>query len=75
MCLAVPGKVLEVRDGIAYLDYQGELREAGTALLPDIRPGEYVIVSARMVMQRVPKKEAEQVLALWDKADEVPSDD
>ncbi|MBN1275607.1 HypC/HybG/HupF family hydrogenase formation chaperone [Candidatus Woesearchaeota archaeon] len=70
----MPGQVLKIRGGVAVIDYKGELREAGTALLPDVKEGEYVIVSAKMIVQRVPEDEAEAVLALWDKADEVAGD-
>ena len=69
MCLAVPGKVVLIKDDRAIIDYAGETREAGTAFLPDIKEGEYVIVSAKMVMQRVPEEEAKKALALWDELD------
>ena len=70
MCLAIPGKVLKIDGNKAIIDYNGEFREAGTATLPDIKEGEYVIVSAKMVMQRVPEDEAKEVLALWDQTDQ-----
>lgn len=66
MCLAVPGKVVLVKDDRAIIDYDGETREAGTAFIPDIQEGEYVLVSAKMIMQRVPEVEAKKALALWD---------
>jgi hydrogenase assembly chaperone HypC/HupF len=69
MCLSVPGKVTSIKDGVATIDYGSEKREAGTALLSDITVGEYVIVSAKMILQRVPAEEAEAILAMWDETD------
>lgn len=74
MCLAIPGKVLRIDGDIAIIDYNGEFREAGLVMLPDVQVGEFVIVSARMIMQRVPAKEAEAMLAMWDETDRVARD-
>jgi hydrogenase assembly chaperone HypC/HupF len=64
MCLAIPGKVLKIdaKRHVATIDYEAEQREAGTALLPDLKVGEYVLVQARMVIQRVPAREAKAAL-------------
>lgn len=71
MCLALPGKVVLVKNGVAVIDYNGEVREASISFIPDIKEGEYVIVSARMIMQRVPEDDAKKTLALWDETDKV----
>lgn len=69
VCLAIPGRIAKIEGGKATVDYGGEKRIAGTALLPDVKVGEYVIVSARMIMQKVPEQEAKRTLALWDETD------
>lgn len=65
MCLAIPGKVVAVDEQgrRATVDYEAEQREAGTHLVPDITVGEYVLVQARMIVQRVPEEEAKEALA------------
>jgi len=70
MCLAIPGKITKINDDIATIDYDGETREASLQLKKDAKIGDYVIVSAKFVMQIIPKDEAKKVIALWDKADE-----
>ena len=70
MCLAIPGKIISIDDDQAVIDYNGETRTAGTALLPNVAVGEYVIVSAKMIMQKVPEDEAKKTLELWDETDE-----
>ena len=69
MCLSVPGKIIAITDDKATVDYNGEQRVAGTALLPSAKVGDYVIVSAKMIMQVIPEQEAKQILAVWDEAD------
>jgi len=64
MCLAIPGKVIKVdtKTGIATVDYEAEQRQAGTVLLPKTKVGDYVLVQAKMVVQKVPAKEARAFL-------------
>jgi hydrogenase assembly chaperone HypC/HupF len=64
MCLAIPGKVIRVdaRKGMATVDYEVEKREAGTLLLPNVKVGDYVLVQAKMIVQKVPAQEARQFL-------------
>jgi len=69
MCLSIPGRIIAINGDRAVIDYQGERREASTALLPDVKIGDFVVVSARMIMQRVPEEEAKKILALWDETD------
>lgn len=70
MCLSVPGKITEIKDDVAVVDYQGEKREASIILKPDVNIGDYVIVSAKMVMEIIPENEALKILSEWDKTDE-----
>jgi hydrogenase expression/formation protein HypC len=48
MCLAVPGRVLELREAgdlrAARVDFGGVVREASLAFVPDARVGDYVLV-------------------------------
>jgi hydrogenase expression/formation protein HypC len=64
MCLAIPGRVVKVdeKKGTATVDYEAEQREAGTVLIPDLKVGDYVLVQARMIVLKVPEKEAKAAL-------------
>ena len=68
MCLAVPGKIKELRDagGIAMgmIDYGGIAREACMAYLPEAKVGEYVLVHAGFAISQVDEDEAARTLAL-----------
>ncbi len=69
MCLSIPGKVISIDGDKAIIDYSGEKREASLALKKDISVGDFVIVSAKMVMEKVPEDEALKTLEMWDKTD------
>ena len=64
MCFAIPGKVikLDAKSQTAVVDYEAEQRTVSTALLPDVKPGDYVLVQAKMIVQRVPAEDAKKVL-------------
>ena len=65
MCLGVPAKVLEVRGRTAIVDYGGIKREVDILLVPDIKPGDYVIVHAGAAISKIDEKEAIETLKLW----------
>lgn len=69
MCLAVPGKVLEIeqRDGtrMATVDFGGVVKDVCLEYLPDLRVGEYTIVHVGFALQRLDEESALQTLALF----------
>jgi len=64
MCLAVPGRVLSVQGARARIDFSGIQRDALIDLLPEVTAGDYVLVHAGFVIQRLDPKEAEETAAL-----------
>lgn len=70
MCLAVPGKVLDVedRDGtrMATVDFGGVVKEVCLEYLPDLKPGEYAIVHVGFALQRLDEESARRTLELFE---------
>jgi hydrogenase expression/formation protein HypC len=64
LCLAIPGKVVKIEKGFAIIDYSREKRKASTELVK-AKPGDYVIVQAKFVVQKIPKKEALEAIKVW----------
>ena len=62
MCLAIPGKVIEISDDAALLmgkvDFGGVRKEACLAYTPDVRVGDYVIVHVGFAISRMDEAEA-----------------
>ena len=58
MCLAVPRQVIKVRDNKALLQ---DKRWVLLDLVPKVRPGDYVIVSADLAVEKITKKQAKDM--------------
>jgi len=69
MCLAVPGKVLEIgeRDGtrIAQVDFGGVTKEVCLEYVPDLQVGDYTIVHVGFALQRLDEQSALETLELF----------
>ena len=64
MCYAIPGKIKELKGNVAVLDYFGELRKAHYEMT-DLRVGEYVYAQGGYVINKVPLRDAEEILSAW----------
>jgi hydrogenase expression/formation protein HypC len=68
MCLAIPGKVLEINTEnmmrMSQVDFGGITREISLAYLPDVQAGDYVIVHAGFAISRLDEEEAQETLRL-----------
>lgn len=66
MCLAIPARVVELRDGDqAVVDLAGVRKPVSIALVPDAVVGDYVIVHVGHALGRLDPEEAERTLALF----------
>jgi hydrogenase expression/formation protein HypC len=66
MCLAVPGKIVEVRDNdpvtrMGAVDFGGALKEINLSFVPEAKIGDYVLVHAGFALNTIDEKEASQV--------------
>ncbi len=64
MCLAVPGKLVEIRENKGLVDFQGLKREADLSLMEDLKLGDYVLVHAGFVIQTVDEETAKETYGL-----------
>ncbi|MEK2478304.1 MULTISPECIES: HypC/HybG/HupF family hydrogenase formation chaperone [Streptomyces] len=70
MCLAVPGKVMEIeeRDGtrMATVDFGGVVKEVCLEYVPDLVVGDYAIVHVGFALQRLDEESARRTLELFE---------
>lgn len=64
MCIAIPGKVTEIRDAMARVEVAGARLEASLMLMEGVGVGDYVIIHAGFVIQKVDEEEARETLRL-----------
>lgn len=67
MCLAVPGKIVEIKGDKAVVDYGPEKRE-GLIVSGDYSVGDYVIIQGKVLIQKIPKEEAKRALEFYIEA-------
>ena len=64
MCLAIPGKIIEIKDDTAIVDYNEEKRKVNISLI-DCKIGDYVIVQQKFAIQKVNEKDALETLKIF----------
>lgn len=65
MCVGLPAKVVNVKNGTAIVDASGARREVSAELLDELDPGDYVMVHAGIAIAKITSDdttEAESVL-------------
>jgi len=66
MCLAIPAKIVTLKDDKARVDFgEGVLREVNVTLV-NSKVGDYVLVHAGYAIQVLDEKEALETLRLWN---------
>jgi hydrogenase expression/formation protein HypC len=67
MCLAVPARVTRLIDEEwCVVDLGGVRKEICTALVEDVREGEYLIIHVGYALGRIDASEAEETLAMLE---------
>ena len=66
MCLAVPGKVVEIWDEgelrMGRVDFSGVTRQACLAYVPEVKIGDYVLVHVGFALSRIDEQAAMETL-------------
>jgi hydrogenase expression/formation protein HypC len=78
MCLAIPGKVLEI-DRVAQpvmgnVSFGGIQKRVCLEWLPDVNVGDYVIVHVGFALSKIDEKEALETLQLFREMNELESE-
>ncbi|RLA83825.1 MAG: HypC/HybG/HupF family hydrogenase formation chaperone [Deltaproteobacteria bacterium] len=62
MCLGIPGKVVEINDDMAEVDFGGVRRRVSLMLCPEVKVGDYVLVHVGFAITRLEEEEAMETL-------------
>ena len=65
MCLAVPARIISIKDSLAEVEIRGITRQVSLMLLNEAKKGDYVLVHAGFAMQIIDRQAAEEADALW----------
>ena len=75
MCLGVPGRVTETYQEhdvlMGKVDFGGVFKRVCLEHVPEVRPGEYVIVHVGFALSKIDEDEARQVFAFLESMNEL----
>jgi hydrogenase expression/formation protein HypC len=67
MCLGIPAQIVSLGEsGSATAEVSGVRREVSTALVPEARPGDWVLVHVGFALHTIDEEEAARTLALLE---------
>jgi hydrogenase expression/formation protein HypC len=66
MCLAIPGKIVEVNGDEAVIDYGGTKQKIKTMMTPEIKVGDYALVHTGFTIRILEEKEALESIETWN---------
>lgn len=64
MCVAIPGKVVEITGLVGKVDFQGNIVKVNMGVV-DAQIGDYVLVHAGCAIEVVQKEMAEEIMELF----------
>jgi len=67
MCIAIPGKIVEVDYPFAIVDFKGTKRKIRVDLLEDVKAGDWVLVHVGFAIQKVDEEEAKKTAEMLEK--------
>ena len=68
MCLAIPGRVIEVNGPKAKIEIMGNIRETDLMLVGEAVVGEYLLIHAGYAIQKMTEEDANETLGLLQQA-------
>ncbi|MBD3182912.1 HypC/HybG/HupF family hydrogenase formation chaperone [Candidatus Poribacteria bacterium] len=66
MCLAMPGKIIQIEEKMATVDLSGTMRKTSLQLVPEAKIGDYVLLHAGFAIQVMDESEALETLKMWE---------
>jgi hydrogenase expression/formation protein HypC len=78
MCLAIPGKVLEINSSVSpamgKVSFGGVKKDICLDLVPEVKTGDYVIVHVGFAISIVDEEEAQETLKMFEQMKEFDDD-
>jgi len=68
MCLSVPVKILEIKNNKAIVDLDSKSNELDISLVPDIKKGDYCLISNGFVVKKISQEEAKEIFNIINPA-------
>ena len=67
MCLGVPGRVVEIHENLAVVDFWGVKRQVRLEIVDEpVKIGDYILNHVGYAIRRIPSAEIDATLALYE---------
>lgn len=70
MCVAAPGKIIEIDGNTAKIDYSSNITTVNKGIV-DCKVGDWVLVHAGLIIQVLSENEAEYMVELFNELEEL----
>ncbi len=70
MCVAAPGRIIEIDGNTAKIDYSSNITSANKGIV-DCKVGDWVLVHAGLIIQVLPENEAQYMVDLFNDLEEL----
>lgn len=70
MCIAAPGRIVEIVDNTAVIEYGSNRLNANTGIV-DAKVGDWVLVHAGLIIQILPEDEAKAMVELFSELEDL----
>lgn len=67
MCLAIPVKILSIKNNKAIADFNGRKEKVDIQLVKDIQINDYALISNGFIIKKIPAQEAEETFKILRK--------
>lgn len=74
MCVAIPGKIIEIHGDTAKADIMGNIFEANISLV-DAKIGDYILIHAGFAVEVVQTEQAQEMIDIFAELEEVVRND
>ena len=64
MCIAIPMKVVDIKDDTAIVEHSGVKRQVGLQLLDDVHVDDWVIIHTGFAISKLDEAQAQETLSL-----------
>jgi hydrogenase assembly chaperone HypC/HupF len=65
MCLAIPGKIVNIVGDIGEIDFGGVIRKANITMV-EAKIGDWAVIHAGFAIEIMDEEEAKETIALWN---------
>ena len=65
MCLAIPGKIIKIKNDTADVDFGGVIKQANITMV-ETKIGDWVVVHAGFAIEIMDEEEAQKTIELWN---------